>query len=385
VVSAPLAADVTLKSPAALARRVARVVAGGLGKGSSDELAGLGRARTLASSAGTLIHLRPQLRQGRLEVVADVYPVPKSFWDRVRDPRPNPMRHTFSSRAIDAEVRSFFPPVPLVAQKIDRAQSPEPHPLAVACADVNRDGALELVLVGRHRIRVGRIRGAQFRTSTSLAWSELSPVSRSPLRQPLGAIFVGPSHVDIGISDRLDAVRLDSALKLERKLGRRVPWPAGGCSRVVGTRVRPEIEACAPGDPAPAIARMVETDALGGASWVDAQGTRHTAFAAKIFNENKVVVTDASGASATITGLGAQLSLADLDYDGRPELIAGADTLMPAGDALIVYTWQQDGRIVERYRVSVPTGVFAVGVCPAVDGGLRPIALATRGQVWILR
>jgi hypothetical protein len=77
--------------------------------------------------------------------------------------------------------------------------------------------------------------------------------------------------------------------------------------------------------------------------------------------------------------------VADIDHDGAPEIVASTDTLDPRADAMIVFTWNGQNTLTERYRLPVPSGVQALAVCPSVDGGLRPIALATTRAVWIIR
>ena len=177
VVAAPLPAEPSVKNPAGLTARLSNVVAGALGARASDEAAKLARARTLASDAGTLVHLTPNLSHGDLQVAVDVYRVPKSFWDRVRDPEPSPSQHTFARRKLDAELRTFLPPVPLVAQHIDKAPTSEPDPVAVACGDANGDGAQEIVLVGRHRIQLGRIRSGRLLSSRPARKRAIVPAS----------------------------------------------------------------------------------------------------------------------------------------------------------------------------------------------------------------
>lgn len=387
VVAAPLTSDVAVKSPEALTQRLAHVVAGALGAKALDAPAGLATARTQASSAGTLLHIKPEISGGELRLTADLYPVPKSFWDRVRDPHPSPSAHAFASRRLDPEIRTFLPPVPLVAKRIDKAISNEPSPVAIACSDVDADGALELVLVGRHRVSVGRIRSSRFVASATRSWSELSPLSRAPLRQPIASVWVEPGRwVDVGSSDRLETIRFTPALAPAKKLGRRLPWPGGGCAHLVGLSLEPVIEPCAPGDPAPRVDRVEQAaDAIAGAWVIGRDGRGRLVRAARGFSDGRVVLSDDGGKSARLTGVGAQLALGDLDGNGEPELVSGADVLDPAADALVIHTWHRDGRVSERSRLAVPSGVRALAVCPPDSAGLSAIALATSGAIWIVR
>ncbi|MBK7584360.1 MAG: hypothetical protein IPI67_29665 [Myxococcales bacterium] len=387
VVSAPLTTDTKLLDANAFTTRLTSVLAGALGLKSSSEAATLARARTLASQAGTLVHLVPEIRGGELRLTVDVYPVPKSFWDRVRDPEPNPRAHAFASRRLDAELRTFLPPVPLVAKRTDKATSGEQSPVAVACGDVNGDGSLELVLVGRSRVQLGRVRAGRFVASATATWAQLSPLSRSPLREPIGSAWIEPGRwVDVGLSDRLDAVRLDASFAARGKLGRRLPWPGGGCAKIQGTSVRPEIDACVVGDSTPVVSPMERpSDALGGANLVGRDGKARKVRAMRAFNESTVLLRDDAGHTARLEGAGAQLAVGDLDGDGQPEILTSADTLDDGGDALIVHTWQDDSKLVERMRIAVKGGVRALAVCPPEGAGLSPVVVALPGELWVIR
>jgi hypothetical protein len=387
VVSAPLAGESKSTEPAQLTARLASVVAGALGAKSHSEPATLSRARSLAASSGTLLHLSPDLSQGELRVTADLYPVPRNFWDRVRDPEPSPKAHAFASRRLDAELRTFLPAVPLIAQRIEKASSSEPNPLALACGDVNGDGALELVLVGRSRVQVGRVRAGRLLAFGTAAWAQLSPLSHAPLREPIASVWIEPGRfVDVGLTDRVDAVRLDGAFTSTQKLGRRLPWPGGGCAKVVATSIRPEIERCSASDAPPETARMDRpADAVAGAVITTRAGAVRHVRAERFFNEAVALIKDDAGRSVKLEPVGAQLAIGDLDGDGQPEILSSADTLDPSGDALVVHTWQDDGKLVERYRLAVAGGVRALAVCPPESSELGAVALASSGEVWVIR
>jgi hypothetical protein len=389
VIASPITTDLTLPNPERLSARIAQVVAGALGGGASasEEPARLGRARAMASRAASLVHLEVELSRGELRVVLNSYPASRGFWARVKNPTPSPTRHGFASRRIDAELRTFLPPVPLVAGRVERATAPDLDAVALGCGDTDADGSLELVWVGRRRIHLARVRGGRVVPVATANWTDLSPVAQSPLREPIGSVYIEPGkYIDIGLSDRAYAVRLLPNLQPLGKPGRRIPWPSGGCTRFNALVLRSEIEACVPGDPPPDASRFDwATDAVAGARLVAPDGKRRTVRAGRIANEANVVISDDGGQTARLSGAGAQLAVADLDGDGQPELLSTSDTLDPKADALIVHTWQSDGRLVERLRIGVPTGVQAIAVCPPESAGVLPIALATADGLWIVR
>jgi hypothetical protein len=390
VVAAPPSSEAKLTHPNELAERVASVVAGGLDHPArrSAEVAGLARARSLAAQAGTLIYLRIAVLRGQLTVSADVYPVPKNFWDRVRDPEPNPTLHAFASRRIDAEVRSFLAPVPLVASRIDRARVPDSSVVALACGDARGDGALELLLVSRHDVELGRVRHGAFVTEATARWSTLSPVAPRPLREPIAAAwFDSAGRIDVGLSDRADAVRFGSDLEPLEKLPGVIFWPGGGCAGRTELAIAGYAAPCtaASAGPEPAGAHLAQSaDAIAG-SWIaDRAGRTRLVRAARVAGSATAVLADSAGRVARVGGVGAELAVADLDEDGQPELISGTNTLDPKQDALVVDTWLTSGPVVERLRVPVPDGVRALAVCPPEDEGIRPIAIATNSGVWIV-
>lgn len=388
VVAAPLDKKTTVANKSALVGRITRVMAGAIGHQArgSDQPAGLARARSLASQAGTLLYLEPRIARGQLQVTADVYPVPRNFWDRVRDPEPSPTHHAFASRRIDAEIRSFLPPVRLVVSHVDKAASPERDAVALGCGDVQGDGALELVLAGRHGIHVGRIRSGKLVPRASVAWASVSPVAPFPLRQPLGSIVIENGHIDVGISDRAEQLRLDPDLGPVDKVARRIPWPPGGCVKFAGVALSAKVEPCFPGDGKVGFPGVQsQSDAVAGALIVGRDGRPHRFRAARAANKSAVLLRDDRGRHARVDGAGAQLAVGDLDGDGQPELLSGADTLDPHTDALIVHTWLDSGRLVERFRLAVPDGIHALAACPPEDEGLAPVAIATGGGLWIVR
>jgi hypothetical protein len=390
VVAAPATTTTPLTQPGRLEERLATVVAGRLRRGAmaGREVANLALARAQASGKGTLLHLRPVIADAKLRVEGDVYPVPAKFWDRVRDPRPSPVFHAFAERALDPELRSYLPPVQLIARETVKAKSPEHHPVALACADVDDDGATELVVVGRRGIHLARIRNSTVQPFASQRWTDLSSVAPAPLREPIGSIAIHPGrHVDVGLSDRLHAVRFSPQLEPIEKVGRRIPWPGGeGCSRIVGLVVGPQLHRCVDADDAPVPKSFGwGTDAIASATLIGRDGKRHRYMAGRVANKAEVLWVNDAGDQARIQAVGAQLALGDVDGDGAPELVSGANTLVADQDAVVVRTWRPNGSVQERLRVRAPRGVRALAICPQSEAGPAPIAIAASREIWIVR
>ena len=242
--------------------------------------------------------------------------------------------------------------------------------------------------MGRRRIHLARVRGGRLIPQASANWADLSPIAQSPLREPIASVYIEPGkYIDVGLSDRAYAVRLLPSLLPLGKPGRRIPWPSGGCTRFNALVLRSEIEACLPGDPAPECFAFRLGDRRRRRRAPDRPGrpaphrARRTGSPTKRTSSSVTTAGAAPGSAAS----GAQLAVADLDGDGQPELLSASDTLDPKADALIVHTWQNDGRLVERLRIGVPSGVLAIAVCPPESAGVLQVALATADGLWIVR
>ncbi len=99
--------------------------------------AALARRRAPAADHdGALVQLGVEIAAGKLRVTADVYPMPRSVWSKIRDPEPGPIAHAFAEAPIDAEVRatprrSRSSPRASIAGATSRATS-SPSPAAIS-------------------------------------------------------------------------------------------------------------------------------------------------------------------------------------------------------------------------------------------------------------
>lgn len=388
VVAATPTADAPLTDPARLAGRIASVVAAGLGASvkSHPVDASLGAAQLAAAKLGALLYLEPEISGGRLRLVANLYPIARSFWDRVRDPHPNPSAHAFAERPLDPELRSFFAAVPLVASSTTLASPPERAPVALACGDADDDGSYEVAFVGRRRLALGRFRGDRFVATAAKEWVELSPVAPAPLREPVAGVRIRQgAGLDVGLSDRANFVRLDATLQPTASASRRIPH-AGGCLDLVGHRLQPKLVRCVADDPAPGAYPVLSLDgAVASTSLLSTDGTPVTYVAAYQATDDSIVVTSGGKALARVTEAGGQLALADLDGDGSPELLSSRATLDPRTDALLVHTVAPDGTLSERLRIPVPDGITAIAACTPGTKTMAPIVVGTRARLWVIQ
>jgi hypothetical protein len=367
-----------------LSGRIATTLANALGAG-ARALPG-GSTRAEARGASVLVNVAIEIAGGEVRIVADTHPTPRGFWERVRGWREAPGAHAFASRRLDGEIASFLPPVPLVATRIDKAANPTPDLVALACGDVDADSSLEIAVVGRRKIQLGRVRQSRFVQHAEIAWTALSSIAPSPLREPLARAEIISGHfLTVGSTDRESAWLLSSTLAPVRRLDASVPWARVGCLVRTGTAL---------GMPAPcerggtarfAVGDVPLTDAVASGVAVNAVGKARTLVAWRAPGDGAVTLRDDAGRTARVPNIGAALAIADVDLDGVPELVASENTPNPEGDAVVLRSWGEDGTLRERLRVPVPDGIRAIAACPAEDAGMAPLVVATPTSLWIIR
>jgi len=395
VVAAPLRTDESAPRGDELVVRLGQVVGGALGASlARPEPLALPAARSAARRADAFVYVQAEVLRGELRVSADVYPSPQGFWERLLRPNPSPIRHAFASARLDAEVRGFLAPVPLVMGQIDRAKTEDRDVVALACGDLDADGALDLVTLGRRRIARGRLRGGRFETSHAIEWSALSPIAPAPLREPMAGVAIlsgtwpSGAFVDVGLTDRASGMRLDRTLRPVKPI-EGVPVSFGDrdvCATYAPSETTPTFARCSQDDPQLELAPLSNpTDIV----TIEALTTRSAGslaiWAARNPQTGELRLV-ANGFGTTIAGVGAQVAIADLDTDGIPEIISSADVLSPSEDALVVHSWRPGEAAQERARIPVPQGVRAIAVCPPEGAGASPIAVATAGaEIWVVR
>jgi hypothetical protein len=403
VVSAPLTGDTAAPRGPQLTAALAAQLAGRRGPTSharAEPLA-LAAAREAARGDSVLVHLTVEIAGGKLRVAADVYPVPRNVWARIRNPTPGPIAHAFAEAPIDAELRTYLAPVPLVTATTERAKNFESDVIALACGDVDQDGALEIVAVSRRRVSTVRLRAGRVQILTSRPWHELAPVAAAPLREPIGFASIvtpteGPAFVDVGLTDRARSVRLDGELHTLASLtGIAVPDGASSaCTRLPGLVVTGPIGPCRAGDPPPLVPSIGgQYDAFASTRLIGANGEPYAVWAGR--ERGALEVRDDAGHKTAAESVGAQLAIGDIDQDGEPEILASLDTPNPLDDAVVVRSWSRSlaipmgagpsARLREVMRLPAPAGVHALAVCPPDGPGASSFVVATADELWVVR
>lgn len=406
VAAAPLTGDTQAPRGAQLTALLATQLAGRLGAGAQarTEPTPLADARAAAGGAAALVHLQAEIVAGKLRVTADVYPVPSTVWARIRDPEPGPVAHAFADALLDAEIRAFLAPVPLsAALTVDRGKNFESDVVALACGDVDADGAPEILSVSRRRVTLLRLRGGKVIPLVSRNWVDLAGVHPTPLREPIGFATIlaqaadrdgeAAPLADVGITDRARSLRLDGRLQVAAEMAG-IAVPDGGgtaCTRLFGLSISGPLAPCAPGDPPPASASVGgQYDAIASARLLTPRGEPFAVWAGR--ERGAVELRDDGGRRQALSSAGAQLAVGDLDQNGDPEILASLDVQNPLEDAVVLWTWPRgrggkagDERPREALRLPAPAGVHALAVCPPDGPGRAPFAVATTDEIWVVR
>lgn len=392
LVVAPPKSDVALTRGEELSVRIGQIVSGKLGARAHEKSVQLGTARALAGRASSLVFVQPEIEKGELRLVGDVFPVVTNGWERLKNPVPGPSAHAFAHAPIDAEVRAFMPPIALEQVKVTKAKHAEGDIVALACGDIDADGAQEIALVSLAKVVVGRIgptspASSAFRAEKTALFRDLGPRLAVPSREPLGGAIVlpegGHGALLVGTSER-GGMALGPDLRLRHMLtGLPVAGSFGCASLVPEMGAFDGLRACSTSHPLPGLvapsALPPRFDAVAELAYVDARGAFHTAIVTREPSAKLRVRVDGAEVHSA-EGVGAQVLLADLDLDGTPELVS---TAAEGEDRILVTTLDRVPKV--RLRLDAKEGVRALAACPP-EAGARPVLVAAVGQeVWLVR
>jgi hypothetical protein len=384
VVGTAFSGELTDERRRELSGRLSALIAGELG-GQARALPGLVGLPAAQSRARTtrVISVTITFDRARLSATADVLSPPGRFWERFSEQPNRVLTHAFAARPLDAELRSYLPKVPLVISKIHKLSLDEPA-VALACGDLDADGSPELAILGRQRARVGRFVSGAFRATKSAAWSDLSQLSPSPLREPIATAAVSSDgHLLLGSTDRASGVELDADLRVLSRYDGRIPWGPSGCAARAELGLSAERVVCA-GAAKKGTAATETLDAIASARTLARDGSPLEVSVGRRQNDARLRVAFGKRQLELAEAVGAQLALGDLDGDGRLELMTTEPHADPARDQLLVRTLLEDGRTLPALRLAVPTGIQALAVCPPGANGFSTLVAATGDGLWIL-
>lgn len=387
IVGAPLVADGEVPRRDALVARVLTQLATVTGAPLPDARPlPLAEARAAAGNA-PLVHVTLEIAKGALRATADVHPVVDNAWDRLRERVPPPTAHAFASAPLDAEVRSYMTPILLERVSAHRAKHGEADVLAIGCGDVDGDGGLELVIVTRTDVVVGRVAKDRFVTVQKTGWARLSPRAPTPLRDPIAAVVVAPPGHDgeiwLGSSDR-GALVVDAALSPKRTLaglpleGGPCAAPAPDANALDGSLVDCETKTAS-------LSPLPEARFDAGSFYTvrtpDGRGELLVAARSPLGKLRVGPEGAAPEALRTLEGIGADVAIGDLDLDGRPEIAFSAER---GEESVTIATLTPTG-LEQRWQLAAGEPVRALAMCPPEDRGAPALVAAVGDEVWIVR
>jgi len=258
--------------------------------------------------------------------------------------------------------------------------------VAIGCGDADGDSGLEIALLGRRKIQLGRVRAHAFVAHAETTWSALGTVAPAPLREPLAAVdFLPRRGILVGSTDRRRGAWLTPELKKEKDLSPGVlPVPGLGCALHQGIALTGVYD-CFTSSSREGGRAVSNADAVAGATVLDAQGKSRRITAVRSAADGMLGLYGDRQKEARVAKIGGAIAIADVDLDGTPELVASTDAKTAATDALVVASFSEEGAVLERYRVPVPEGVRALAVCPPDGAGPRAIVVATPSKLYIVR
>lgn len=399
VFALPLDSDAPAPRADALGAALVEQIRGRLRAETGKANVDLASARDLASEAPAFVLLRPRLSAGKLSVAADVYPVARTVWARARAARPGPVKHTHVDVSIDAEIRGYLQPLSFERPQIAKYDGSDRDVIAIACGDLDEDGALDLVTMTRRRVLQLRLIPSDDPASDGtiervreVNWADLAELSPNPLRQPIGFATIVPAngrataYLDVGITDRMRSARLNAALQpVAHMKGLVLPSAERtACTWIHQLRVHQKVFACFPDEPEPALNDLGHGfDALATTVLVDVDGgTRRLAALRR--DDGALALRGETGRDTIIGRVGAQVAVGDIDQDGAVDVVTTLDVLSTKHDAITVRTLLDNGTVQRRYVVPAP-GVEALTICAPDGSGRAPIVAAAEQRIWVLR
>jgi hypothetical protein len=389
VVASPLTSDVAAPRGDELASRVASLVASALGPGAraAPHPMSLAAARALSAKAGALLYIDVRVAEGELRLTADLYPVVANAWDRVRAPSPPPSKHSYVHVRVAAEVRSYLAPIHLERAHLTKFTHDVGPVLALACGDVEGGTGNALALVSEREVAWGHLAGGRFVATRRVPAASVGLRAAIPMREPMASAAIAGQDdgglLYVGWTGRVGAT-LGSDLAPRSHLA--------GLPASVGDKV----VCLAPSSPKGAFEALVEckdgrtaiADPISPAPLFDAWST------ADISGPDGVVTRVVAARdplsslhlargrdSLTVSNVGAQLALGDLDQDGVVEVVTTSAT---GDDAIVVSSWRAAG-LVQRLRFAAPRGVDALAVCPAEVNDAPALVAAVGQEIWLVR
>lgn len=375
VVSRPLA-QASPEGARAFAERLSLLLSSALGAQNGGVVLG-----PVPQASARVVLLEPQLSGNLVQVNATVIGERASVWARLRGATHQVLAHAFSSRPLDVELQSYLPKVPLVRPSLRSYASPVGQLNAIACGDIDGDGALEVAVANRQEVALGTLTDAGFVPRKVTALNTLSAVAVVPLREPVAALWFNDSTLELSSTDRQQWLALGADLQPLTKSSGQLGLGPGWCAARTAASGETKAFPCQT-PPKLSDATAVNLDRVVALSRPNAK----TPVLAWRDAGSGVVSVQTERRTFVLPDRGAQFALDDLDHDGALEVVTTSRTLLRAEDHLWVHSLPEtttDAALI--WDFPVPSGVDAVAICPAEVAAPSAILFASNDRIGVLQ
>lgn len=328
-----------------------------------------------------LLLLEPRLVGHRLGVDATLFGKRANVWARARGEMNQVLAHSFASKPLDAELRSYLPKVPLVRPKLQAYGASLTQINAIACGDLDDDGALDVAIANRQEVAWGSLTEAGFVARYVAPLSDLSPVAPVPLREPLASLFFNGSHLELSTTDRQHWVQLDAQLKVVQQRANAWAIAAGWCtSRAASTSGGAPFPCTSAPPLQETTAPLLDREVTSGSA------SRDVPVRAWRDANTRTVTVRRGDRSWTLPESGSQIAVEDLNHDGILEVLTTSSTLQRSADRLTAHSLSPaKGEAKLLWEVPVAAGIDALAVCPPEAQMQSAIVLASNNYVGVLQ
>lgn len=328
------------------------------------------------ADAAAVLLLEPQLHGTLIQVNATLVGRRAGIWARLRGETHQVLAHAFVSKPLDTELQSYLPAVPLVRPAVAFYPSPISQPNAIACGDIDADGALELAVASRRDVAIGALRFNGFVPSHVAALSSLSEVAPAPLREPLASLWFHGAALEASTTDRRHWLELGATLQPITK--RANQWGIGP-----GLCVARDTDASAltfdcghapklSDATSPSFDRVVAT------------GERREQRVLLSRDAHTTALTIRTATRTwTLPDRGAQAAIGDLNRDGTIEVVSTSPSLARGDDRITVHSLSKRDAPVLLWELPVSTGVDAVALCPMTASTQSAIVFASNDRIGV--
>jgi hypothetical protein len=321
--------------------------------------------------------LEPQLHGTSIQVNATLIGKRAGVWARLRGATHQVLAHAFASRPLDTELLSYLPSLPLVRPTVAMYPSPIAQINAIACGDIDADGALDVAISNRRDVAIGNLETNGFVPARIATLSSLSEVAPAPLREPLAALWINGLSLEASTTDRRHWLKLDNTLAPLVKRANQWGVAPGLCVAREANAPTFTFDCEVP----PKLQDSTSTSFDRVVAHGDTNEKRVLAWRDPI---TTTLTIQTPTRTWTLPHRGAQTAIGDLNRDGILEVLSTNPSLVRSEDLIAAHSLPDEAKApIPMWELPIATGVDALAICP-VDGPTQSaIVFASNGHVGV--